>query len=141
MPTAPASFRGDSGPSINSQNHAKSIIIISCGSKASCFPNDATPKNLLSYINNQTRTRDAVRLFEKSRKKAAYLPTSARRQFIPPKSKRQVNVARNQPKVIVLTGATRGLGLAMVEKFIELGHTVLGCGRSRDAIETLRARF
>jgi NAD(P)-dependent dehydrogenase (short-subunit alcohol dehydrogenase family) len=50
-------------------------------------------------------------------------------------------VARNQPKVIVLTGATRGLGLAMVEKFVELGHTVLGCGRSRESIETLRARF
>src|SRR5436305_12777752 len=50
-------------------------------------------------------------------------------------------VARNQPKVIVVTGATRGLGLAMVEKFVELGHTVLGCGRSREAVETLRARF
>jgi NAD(P)-dependent dehydrogenase (short-subunit alcohol dehydrogenase family) len=50
-------------------------------------------------------------------------------------------VARNQPRVIVLTGATRGLGLAMVEKFVELGHTVLGCGRSRDLIESLRLRF
>jgi NAD(P)-dependent dehydrogenase (short-subunit alcohol dehydrogenase family) len=50
-------------------------------------------------------------------------------------------VARNQPRVIVLTGATRGLGLAMVEKFVELGHTVLGCGRSRDLIENLRLRF
>jgi NAD(P)-dependent dehydrogenase (short-subunit alcohol dehydrogenase family) len=50
-------------------------------------------------------------------------------------------VARNQPRVIVLTGATRGIGLAMVEKFVELGHTVLGCGRSREAVETLRARF
>jgi NAD(P)-dependent dehydrogenase (short-subunit alcohol dehydrogenase family) len=50
-------------------------------------------------------------------------------------------VARNQPKLIVVTGATRGLGLAMVEKFIELGHTVLGCGRSREAIETLRHKY
>ena len=50
-------------------------------------------------------------------------------------------MARNQPRVIVLTGATRGLGLAMVEKFVELGHTVLGCGRSRDLIENLRLRF
>ena len=50
-------------------------------------------------------------------------------------------MARNQPKTIVVTGATRGLGLAMVEKFIELGHTVLGCGRSREAIETLRHRY
>ena len=37
---------------------------------------------------------------------------------------------RHHPKVIVLTGVTRGLGLAMTEKFIELGHTVLGCGRT-----------
>lgn len=52
-------------------------------------------------------------------------------------------MARNQPRVIVLTGATRGLGLAMVEKFVELGHTVLGCGslRSREVIESLRLRF
>jgi NAD(P)-dependent dehydrogenase (short-subunit alcohol dehydrogenase family) len=50
-------------------------------------------------------------------------------------------VARNQPRVIVLTGVTRGLGLAMTEKFIGLGHTVFGCGRSREVIETLRVRF
>lgn len=50
-------------------------------------------------------------------------------------------MARNQPKVIVLTGVTRGLGLAMAEKFIELGHTVLGCGQKRDMIENLRIRF
>ena len=50
-------------------------------------------------------------------------------------------MARNQPKTIVVTGATRGLGLAMVEKFIELGHTVLGCGRSREAIEMLRHKY
>ena len=50
-------------------------------------------------------------------------------------------MARNQPKVVVVTGATRGLGLAMVEKFIELGHTVLGCGRSREAVETLRHKY
>jgi NAD(P)-dependent dehydrogenase (short-subunit alcohol dehydrogenase family) len=28
--------------------------------------------------------------------------------------------------------------MAMVEKFIELGHTVLGCGRSREGIDALR---
>jgi NAD(P)-dependent dehydrogenase (short-subunit alcohol dehydrogenase family) len=51
------------------------------------------------------------------------------------------SVARNQPKTIVVTGATRGLGLAMVEKFIELGHTVLGCGRSREQVEMLRHKY
>jgi NAD(P)-dependent dehydrogenase (short-subunit alcohol dehydrogenase family) len=50
-------------------------------------------------------------------------------------------MARQQPKLIVLTGATRGLGLAMTEKFIELGHTVCGCGRSREGVEALRRRF
>jgi NAD(P)-dependent dehydrogenase (short-subunit alcohol dehydrogenase family) len=41
-------------------------------------------------------------------------------------------------KLIVITGATRGLGLAMAEKFIALGHTVLGCGRSKTDVEKLR---
>src|SRR5207249_793906 len=50
-------------------------------------------------------------------------------------------MARHQPKLIVLTGATRGLGLALTEKFIELGHTVCGCGRTREGIESLRRRF
>lgn len=50
-------------------------------------------------------------------------------------------MARQQLKLIVLTGVTRGLGLAMTEKFIELGHTVLGCGRSREVVETLRKTY
>lgn len=37
-------------------------------------------------------------------------------------------------KVIVITGVSRGLGRAMTEEFIRLGHRVLGCGRSEDAI-------
>jgi NAD(P)-dependent dehydrogenase (short-subunit alcohol dehydrogenase family) len=41
----------------------------------------------------------------------------------------------------VITGVTRGLGLAMAEKFIELGHTVLGCGRSREMVENLRRTY
>ena len=44
-------------------------------------------------------------------------------------------------KIVVITGVTRGLGRAMAEKFIALGHTVLGCGRSREQIEQLRHRF
>lgn len=39
---------------------------------------------------------------------------------------------------IVLTGVTRGLGRALAEEFIRLGHTVIGCGRSGDAIFDLR---
>lgn len=39
---------------------------------------------------------------------------------------------------IVLTGATRGLGRALAEKFIALGHTVAGCGRTAADIHALR---
>ncbi len=42
-------------------------------------------------------------------------------------------------KLILITGATRGLGRAMVDEFTRLGHTVVGCGRSTPAIEKLRS--
>ncbi len=42
---------------------------------------------------------------------------------------------------IVLTGATRGLGRALVGSFAAAGHTVLGCGRSREHVEALRKSF
>lgn len=41
-------------------------------------------------------------------------------------------------KIILITGVTRGLGRAMVDEFVRLGHTVLGCGRSKDGIDRLR---
>jgi NAD(P)-dependent dehydrogenase (short-subunit alcohol dehydrogenase family) len=44
-------------------------------------------------------------------------------------------------KVVVITGATRGLGRAMVDGFVRLGHTVLGCGRSADQIHALNALY
>lgn len=37
-------------------------------------------------------------------------------------------------RTIVITGVTRGLGRAMSAEFVRLGHTVLGCGRSPEAI-------
>lgn len=42
-------------------------------------------------------------------------------------------------KIVLITGATRGLGHAMTQKFIELGHTMIGCGRSLNAIKTLES--
>ncbi len=39
---------------------------------------------------------------------------------------------------IVITGVTRGLGRALAEEFIRAGHTVIGCGRSGDAVFDLR---
>ena len=40
-------------------------------------------------------------------------------------------------KIVLITGASRGLGRAMAETFAKLGHTVVGCGRSQAAIESL----
>src|SRR5258707_1294136 len=50
-------------------------------------------------------------------------------------------VDRAKKKIVLITGVTRGLGRAMAEKFIGLGHTVLGCGRNREWIEQLRQRY
>lgn len=44
---------------------------------------------------------------------------------------------KKQIKLIVVTGATRGLGRAIVDRFIEGGHTVVGCGRSDSAVAEL----
>ena len=38
---------------------------------------------------------------------------------------------------IVITGATKGLGRALTEKYIQLGHMVIGCGRSVNSIESM----
>ena len=39
---------------------------------------------------------------------------------------------------IIITGVTRGLGRALTDYFIKAGHTVIGCGRSGEAIFELR---
>ncbi|WP_339727502.1 SDR family oxidoreductase [uncultured Gimesia sp.] len=44
-------------------------------------------------------------------------------------------------KVIVVTGATQGLGRAMTAGFIAAGHTVIGCGRSEEKISDLSKQF
>ena len=41
-------------------------------------------------------------------------------------------------KKIVITGVTRGLGRALAEEFIRLGHAVAGCGRGSEGILDLR---
>src|SRR5262249_53758997 len=51
------------------------------------------------------------------------------------------NVRMNSGKIIVLTGATRGLGRSLVPHFAAAGHTVLGCGRSEKHIAELRKQF
>jgi NAD(P)-dependent dehydrogenase (short-subunit alcohol dehydrogenase family) len=44
-------------------------------------------------------------------------------------------------RVIVLTGATRGLGRALVPQFVKAGHAVAGCGRSADHVAELERQF
>jgi NAD(P)-dependent dehydrogenase (short-subunit alcohol dehydrogenase family) len=44
-------------------------------------------------------------------------------------------------KVILISGVTRGLGRAMTDEFIRLGHRVFGCGRSSAAIQALNQRY
>ena len=38
---------------------------------------------------------------------------------------------------IVITGVTKGLGRALAEQYIKLGHLVIGCGRNVNSIESL----
>ena len=45
------------------------------------------------------------------------------------------------PKTILITGVSRGLGRAMTEEFIRLGHVVLGCGRSAKEMAALQNQF
>src|SRR5271154_5311509 len=42
-----------------------------------------------------------------------------------------------RPSTIVITGVTRGLGRAMVDEFVRLGHRVFGCARTKVQIEEL----
>ena len=44
-------------------------------------------------------------------------------------------------KKIVVTGATRGLGRALVDGFVRSGNQVFGCGRSNSGVKALQDRF
>jgi NAD(P)-dependent dehydrogenase (short-subunit alcohol dehydrogenase family) len=47
----------------------------------------------------------------------------------------------NSSSTILVTGATRGCGRALVERFVESGHTIVGCGRSESHVAELRKQF
>ena len=44
-------------------------------------------------------------------------------------------------KRIVVTGATRGIGRALVEGFVRSGNQVFGCGRSEQGVKSLQKDF
>jgi len=44
-------------------------------------------------------------------------------------------------RIILITGATRGLGRALALRFAEMGHTVVGCGRDQERLGELRERL
>src|ERR1700733_6882345 len=51
------------------------------------------------------------------------------------------DAGRSAAKTILITGVTKGLGRVLAEGFAKLGHKVIGCGRSREEIELLQARY
>lgn len=55
-----------------------------------------------------------------------------------PNSKAEATNA-TAPRRVVITGATRGLGRAMVDEFARLGHVVIGCGRNARDVAALNA--
>jgi NAD(P)-dependent dehydrogenase (short-subunit alcohol dehydrogenase family) len=51
------------------------------------------------------------------------------------------SLRQSAASLIVITGVTRGLGRAMVDEFIRLGHKVIGCARTRSAIDELTVTY
>lgn len=43
----------------------------------------------------------------------------------------------SEPRNILITGVTRGIGRVMAQRFAALGHRIDGCGRNTDALESL----
>jgi NAD(P)-dependent dehydrogenase (short-subunit alcohol dehydrogenase family) len=52
-----------------------------------------------------------------------------------------MNPIEIRPAAVVITGVTRGLGRAMVDEFIRLGHTVFGCARTKVQIDELTRMY
>lgn len=47
----------------------------------------------------------------------------------------------SETKQIVITGVSRGLGRALVDEFVQMGHSVAGCCRSEERAAELRAQY
>ena len=46
-----------------------------------------------------------------------------------------------ETRTVLITGVTRGLGRALALRLADLGHLVIGCGRTTSAIEELQGRL
>lgn len=70
---------------------------------------------------------------------------ASKSHLIPRNWKPEAQVATVTPKAgakfIVVTGCTRGCGLALAEYFTAQGHTVAGCARSEGGVGKLRGKF
>src|ERR1041384_2709134 len=53
----------------------------------------------------------------------------------------KIAAKKTPPKLFVITGVSRGLGRALAEKLIHLGHTAMGCARSAPEINKLAKQF
>lgn len=49
--------------------------------------------------------------------------------------------ASSSSRRILLTGATKGLGRALLDRFAAAGHAVLGCGRSKELVAKLQTEY
>src|SRR5262249_39347139 len=54
--------------------------------------------------------------------------------FAPREEWKGPSMAKSAERLVAITGVTRGLGRALAERLVHSGHTVVGCGRSADAI-------
>ncbi|MFN7139425.1 MAG: SDR family oxidoreductase [Limisphaerales bacterium] len=48
---------------------------------------------------------------------------------------------KSKPKVILITGVSKGLGRALVDQFVRLDHVVVGCARSAAQIQQLQKTY
>lgn len=49
--------------------------------------------------------------------------------------------AAGAPKTVLITGVSRGLGKALALELAKRGHTIIGCSRSQDKLNSLHAEL
>ncbi len=46
-----------------------------------------------------------------------------------------------EKRTILITGVSRGLGRALAEQFMSMGHAIVGCARSAEAVQEMQAQY